>query len=605
MLIPSFVSENKQQTQPKPRSLWRLLSLGRPYYGYYVIGVLLTIVLSAFMVSQPYIIQRLVDGPIADRDLYLLNVGIAILLGILLVQGVAQYFQTWLSNWLGQTIMYDLRIKVFRHIMRLRMRYFDTHAIGQLQTRTISDIEALNQVFSQAIIQIIGQVLQLVAIIAFMFYTDIELTLVVLTVFPLITIATYIFRKRVEKPFQKVREYVSKLNSFVQEHITGMMITKLYNREAEEQRRFEKVNRQHLNANLATVLYYSIFFPVVEILSALGIALLVWYGLRSVVYTDLTLGEIIMFNMLTTMMFRPVRMIAERFNQLLYGMVSAERVFRVLDTKEFIDSPQKENADAVFDTDKQLSLEFSNVNFAYQPPETILKDLSFRVDPGTTTAIVGPTGAGKSSIINVLMRFYDIQQGHVMVDQVDMREISLNAIRQHIGLVLQDVFLFSGSIHDNITLMNPDIPRETVVWAAKRVGAHEFIESLPGGYDYRVGERGSSLSTGQRQLFTFIRVLVYDPKILLLDEATANIDTATEVLIQRAIETVLSGRTSIIIAHRLSTIQSADQIIVLKKGEIQERGNHQALLAQDGLYKQLYELQYKEELMRGKRPVAN
>ncbi len=600
-------SSDKQQQKPKPkaRSLWRLLSLGRPYSCYYVVGILLTILLSGFMVAQPYIIKRLVDGPIKEENLHLLNMGILLIVSIIFVQAIAQYFQTWLSNWLGQTIMNDLRQRVFHHIMALRMRYFDTHAIGQLQTRTISDIEALNQVFSQAIIQIIGQILQLLAIMAFMFYTDVELTLVVLTVFPLITISTYIFRKRVEKPFQKVREYVSRLNAFVQEHITGLMITKLYNREEEEERRFDQVNEQHLKANLATVLYYSIFFPVVEILSALGTALLVWYGLRGVAYGELSLGEIIMFNMLTTMMFRPVRMIAERFNQLLYGMVSAERVFRVLDTEEFIQAPKESEEDKVFDAEGQMSVAFKNVTFAYKPPETILHELSFEVPPGTTTAIVGPTGAGKSSIINVLMRFYDIQSGHVFLNGIDMRELSLRAIRENIGLVLQDVFLFSGSIHDNITLMNPEISRETVIKAAKRVGAHNFIESLPGGYDYAVGERGATLSTGQRQLLTFIRVLVYDPKVLLLDEATANIDTATETLIQNAIQTVLSGRTSIIIAHRLSTIQHADQIIVLKKGRIQERGNHQELLAQGGLYKQLYELQYKEELMRGvKRTTA-
>ncbi|MFW5659305.1 MAG: ABC transporter ATP-binding protein [Bacteroidota bacterium] len=600
-------SSDKQQQKPKPKaqSLWRLLSLGRTYSGYYVVGILLTILLSGFMVAQPYIIKRLIDGPIKEENLHLLNMGILLIVSIIFVQAIAQYFQTWLSEWLGQTIMNDLRQRVFHHIMALRMRYFDTHAIGQLQTRTISDIEALNQVFSQAIIQIIGQILQLIAIMAFMFYTDVELTLVVLTVFPLITIATYIFRKRVEKPFQKVREYVSRLNAFVQEHITGLMITKLYNREEEEEHRFEQVNAQHLKANLATVLYYSIFFPVVEILSALGTALLIWYGLRGVAYGELTLGEIIMFNMLTTMMFRPVRMIAERFNQLLYGMVSAERVFRVLDTEEFIHAPTASDEDKVFDAEGQVYVEFKDVTFAYNPPETILHELSFEVLPGTTTAIVGPTGAGKSSIINVLMRFYDIQSGHVFLNGVDMRELSLRAIRENIGLVLQDVFLFSGTIHDNITLMNPEISRETVIKAAKRVGAHNFIESLPGGYDYEVGERGATLSTGQRQLFTFIRVLVYDPKVLLLDEATANIDTATETLIQNAIQTVLSGRTSIIIAHRLSTIQHADQIIVLKKGRIQERGNHQQLLAQGGLYKQLYELQYNEELMRGvKRTTA-
>lgn len=571
--------------------LRRLIDFIRPYRWVFVLATFLTLLMSVFMPLRPAIVQQALDGAVAEGVLSDLRFWVVLLVGLTVVHSVILYFQTWVTNWMAQTVMNDLRLKVFRHLTSLRMKYFDKHAIGQLQTRTISDIETLNDVFSQGLVTIIGQLLQLVAITAIMFWVNWRLALIVLAIMPLVVIATNIFRKRVRESFNRVRRYVSQLNAFTQEHIVGMSITQVFNREQEEARRFRGINQKHRKAHLDTIFYYSIFFPVIELISALALAVLVWFGGASVIAGYVSFGELVAFILYVNMFFRPIRMIAERFNQLQLGIVSGERIFKVLDTDEEIEEVQEPMNPAALDS-RQLRIEFRNVNFGYNPNEPILKEVSFSVEPGTTTALVGATGAGKSTVINILMRFYEFQTGQVLLNGNSIRNFRKDDLRKAMGLVLQDVFLFNGSILDNITLNNPDISRKEVQQAAEAIGAHRFIEQLPGGYDFNVGERGVALSTGQRQLISFIRVMVYDPNILLLDEATANIDTETEVLIQQAIDTVLKNRTSIIIAHRLSTIQAANQILVLRKGEIIERGKHQELLEQRGYYWKLTQLQY-------------
>ncbi len=569
----------------------RLVAALRPYRGAFVAALLLTLLLAALNPARPYAIQYALDQPLAEGDLSTFRWWMIALVASVLLQAVVQYYQTWLTSWLGQTVMNDLRRQVFARILSQRLRYFDQNPIGTLQTRTISDIQTLNAVFSEGFVTIAGELLQLVTILGIMLYIDWRLTLVTLTVIPVLLIATWVFQVRVKAAFERVRKYVARLNAFLQEHITGMLITQIFSREREEAQRFKALNKEHLSAHLDTVRYYSIFFPVVEIISALALALLVWYGASGALDGTISFGTLVAFLLYIQMFFRPIRLLADQFNTLQLGIVSAERVFRVLDTDERIVSRLDGLSGAELHG-RPVPIAFENVHFSYDGSAPVLRGISFDVPPGTTTAIVGHTGAGKSSIVNVLMRMYEIQQGRVLVGGHDARDYRLDELRAAMGLVPQDVFLFSGTIRENITLFNPDIPLERLRAAARAVGALEFIERLPGGFDYRVGERGATLSTGQRQLISFVRVLVYQPGVLLLDEATANIDTETEALIQQAIEKVQRNRTAIVIAHRLSTIQRADQILVMHKGEIAERGTHQQLLAQGGLYKKLYLLQY-------------
>ena len=569
----------------------RLVAALRPYRAAFVAALLLTLLLAALNPARPYAIQYALDQPLAQGDLDSFRWWMIALVASVLLQAVVQYYQTWLTNWLGQSVMNDLRRQVFARILSQRLRYFDQNPIGTLQTRTISDIQTLNAVFSEGFVTIAGELLQLVTILGIMLYIDWRLTLVTLTVIPILLLATWVFQMRVKAAFERVRKYVARLNAFLQEHITGMLITQIFSREREEAQRFKALNKEHLSAHLDTVRYYSIFFPVVEIISALALALLVWYGASGALDGAISFGTLVAFLLYIQMFFRPIRLLADQFNTLQLGIVSAERVFRVLDTDERIaDRPYGLSGAELHG--QPVPIAFENVHFSYDGSTPVLRGVSFEVPPGTTTAIVGHTGAGKSSIVNVLMRMYEIQQGRVTVGGHDARDYRLDELRAAMGLVPQDVFLFSGTIRENITLFNPDIPLERLRAAARAVGALEFIERLPGGFDYRVGERGATLSTGQRQLISFVRVLVYQPGVLLLDEATANIDTETEALIQQAIEKVQRNRTAIVIAHRLSTIQRADQILVMHKGEIAERGTHQQLLAQGGLYKKLYLLQY-------------
>lgn len=574
--------------------LKRVMAYVRPYRAIFVWSILLTILLAAVAPVRPILIGYTLDKYILKGDGYgLLNM-IIIMLVLLVLQTGFQYAHTLLTNKLGQSAIRDLRINVFNHITRLRLKYFDKTPIGQLITRTVSDLETIADIFSEGLIAMIGDLLQVIVIIGIMLYQDWKLTLVVLVPMPFLIIATRIFQKAIKVAFQEVRAEVSNLNTFLQEHISGIAIIQYFAREDQEYKKFKKINTRYRDANIRSNWYYSIFFPVVELISAMSLGLLIWYGSKTILNHPLEIepGIITTFIMFINMLFRPIRELADKFNTLQMGMVGAERVFRVLDTQEIIQNkgnlkPQK----------LEGNIEFKQVWFSYdqdreEHPKYVLKDISFEVEAGQTVALVGATGAGKSSTINILNRFYEIQEGQILIDGIDIKEYEISHLRKNIATVLQDVFLFSDTIFNNITLNNPAITFEEVVDAAKRVGAHDFIERLPGGYHYNVMERGATLSSGQAQLISFIRALVYQPSILVLDEATSSVDTETEMMIQRAIDKLMQDRTSIVIAHRLSTIQKADQIIVLDKGEIKEKGTHQQLLKLDGYYKRLYDLQF-------------
>ncbi len=565
----------------------RLIKYLKPYRVLFVVSVILTLVMAVIAPALPMLVEYTLDNFIITTNTSGLYIMLLLMLGLLVLQTVVRYFHTLLTNTLGQSVIRDLRIDVFNHIVKLRLKYFDRTPLGRLITRTISDLETIANIFSEGLIQIIGDVLQLVVIIGVMFYTDWKLTLIVLIPMPLMIGATYVFKEAMKSAFQDVRKWVSNLNTFLQEHITGISIIQYFAREDQEMKKFQAANAEHRNAHIRANWYFSIFFPVIEIIMALSLGLLVWYGSRSILNDQVSPGVVVAFIMYINMIFRPIRELVDKFNTLQLGMVSAERIFDVLDTKETTANdgrlqPQEIKGEIVFD----------KVWFAYNEEKWVLKDMSFKVKPGETLALVGATGAGKSSVINILSRFYDINKGTIFLDGRDVREYELNFLRRSIGTVLQDVFLFSDSIANNITLGSPDISREKVIEAAKQVGAHDFIMRMPGGYDYVVQERGATISSGQAQLISFIRAMVHDPKILVLDEATSSVDTETEELIQGAIEKMMEGRTSIVIAHRLSTIQKADKIIVLEKGVMVEMGNHQELLRLNGSYKKLYDLQF-------------
>lgn len=572
--------------------LKRVFQYVKPYRSIFIWSVILTILLALVAPVRPFLIKYTLDNYILKGDYHGLLIMTIVMLVLLVIQSVIQYSHTLLTNTLGQSAIRDLRINVFNHITTLRLKFFDKTPIGQLITRTVSDLETISDIFSEGLIVIIGDILQVIAIIGVMFYSDWALTLVVMLPMPLLIIATSVFQKSIKSAFQEIRTEVSNLNTYLQEHITGISIIQYFAREDQEYRKFEKINARYRDANIRSNWYYSIFFPIVEVISAMCLGLLVWYGARSILSKplDVTPGTIAEFILYIGMLFKPIRELADKFNTLQMGMVGAERVFKVLDTdektvNEGTYAPQKMKGD----------ISFENVWFAYNEENYVLKDLSFHVKAGQTVAMVGATGAGKSSTINILNRFYEIQKGSIKVDGVNIDDYELSFLRNNIATVLQDVFLFSDTIFNNITLNNPDITMDEVVDAAEKVGAHDFIERLPGGYQYNVMERGATLSAGQAQLISFIRALVYNPSILVLDEATSSVDTETELLIQTAIDKLMKGRTSIVIAHRLSTIQKADQIIVLDKGEIKEIGSHQELLKLDGYYKRLYDLQFHSE----------
>lgn len=570
--------------------LRRVFRYVTPYRGIFIWSIILTILLAILAPLRPWLIQFTLDRYILLNDHTGLIDMSLLMVGLLLVQTIVQYFHTFYTNILGQSVIKDLRVKVFNHISNLRLKYFDRTPIGQLITRTVSDLETIADIFSEGLIVIVGDILQVIAIIAVMLYVDWELTLVVLIPMPLLIMASLVFKEAIKSAFQDVRTQVANLNTFLQEHITGIRIIQYFAREDQEMKKFKEINSKHRDAHIRSNWYYSIFFPVVEIISAVSIGLLVWYGSKSILSDDISPGVVVSFIMYINMLFRPIRELADKFNTLQMGMVGAERIFNVLDTDE-----QTEDKGTLQPEKLKGDIEFKNVWFAYNDENWVLKDISFHVKPGETLALVGATGAGKSSIINILNRFYEINKGSILVDGNDIREYKLSYLRSHIATVLQDVFLFSDSIANNINLSNEEIGREKLIQAAKEVGAYEFIMKLPGGFDYDVMERGATLSAGQAQLISFIRAMVYDPQILVLDEATASVDTETEELIQHAINKLMQGRTSIVIAHRLSTIQNADRIIVLDHGEIKEMGSHQQLLKLNGFYRKLYDLQFNSE----------
>lgn len=569
--------------------LGRLFAFAKPYIGVFYFVVFLTIALSVAGPIRPYLIQKAIDNHVAVGDYPGLVDMIILLIVLLVLQSIIQYLHTFYSGWLGQYIIKDIRIKLYRHIQSLKLSFFDKTPIGRLVTRNVSDIETLAEVFSTGIAGIIADVMQLLVILGFMFALDWELTLVSLSLLPLLIFATYVFKEKIKVAFNEVRTAVSNLNSFVQEHITGMNIVQIFSSEAREFEKFKEINREHRKANINSVLYYAIYFPVSEVIQAAGIGLIVWYGGGQLIQGNVEFGMLIAFILYLQMFFRPIRMIADRFNTLQMGIVSSNRILDLLDSKDHIQDNGTHAPETI-----EGAVRFEGVNFAYVKDDYVLRDISFEVKKGEVIALVGATGAGKSSVINLLSRFYEINEGHIYVDGVDVRKYDLANLRDHIAVVLQDVFLFSDTIFNNITLRNPEISMEKVREAAKLVGALPFIEKLPGGFDYNVMERGATLSVGQRQLISFVRAMVYDPKIIVLDEATSSVDTETEELIQSAIQKLMQGRTAIVIAHRLSTIQNAEKILVLDKGRIVERGNHEELLEVDGYYAQLHKMQYKE-----------
>lgn len=569
--------------------LRRLFRFVKPYQTRFYLLVILTFAMAMLSPVRPYLIQITIDEYVAQGDYSGLINMIIIMVVLLVSQSFIQYMHTFLSGWLGQHIIRDIRTSLFEHLLQLRLRFFDKTPIGRLVTRNISDIETLSDVFSEGLAAMIGDLLQIFFILGVMFYMDWRLTLVSLSTLPLLFLSTYVFKEKIKVAFNQVRNAVSNLNAFVQEHITGMAIVQIFNSEDREFKKFNDINYEHRRANLKSVKYYSIYFPVAEVIQAMGIGLLVWYGARGVLQEHVSLGILIAFIMYIQMFFRPIRMIADRFNTLQLGIVSSSRILKLLDNNDHVPDNGDRSAAEV-----KGHVVFDQVWFAYNEEDYVLKNISFEVQPGETVALVGATGAGKSSAINLLSRFYDINKGHIYVDGHSTLDYELGSLRKTIGVVLQDVFLFSESIRANITLGDKNITDEQIIHASKLVGAHKFIERLPGGYDYNVMERGSTLSVGQRQLISFVRAMVYNPRIIVLDEATSSVDTETEEMIQDAIEKMMQGRTAVVIAHRLSTIQKADQILVLDKGEIKERGNHETLLEQDGYYAQLHRMQYKE-----------
>ncbi|MFZ1460402.1 MAG: ABC transporter ATP-binding protein [Ignavibacteria bacterium] len=569
----------------------RLLSYFKPYYKHIIIATILTITISALAAIRPRLTAVAIDDKIMNKDFPGLQTIVLIMLGTLILQGIIQYGMTYLTSWIGQKIIYDLRKKIFDHILKLDLKFFDRNPIGRVVTRVTGDVEVLFEVFSSGLVTAFGDIFLILWVLYFMFTLDYKLALVTLSVLPVLIYATSVFRKRVRDSYRRIRILVAKLNAYIQEHVTGILIVQYFGKEKRTIAEFETINRDHTDQNNKSVFYYAVFFPIVELIGAVSAGLIIWYGGGQVVQGTVSIGVIISFIQFTEMFFRPIRDLSEKYNILQTAMASSERIFSLLDEKpEIKDSDVNEKA-----VIKNGSIEFKNVFFAYNNDDFVLKNVSFKINDGEKVAFVGATGAGKSTIINLLSRFYEINSGMISIDGTDIKKIKQKELRKYIAIVLQDVFLFSGSIRSNITLGNKDISEQSVLTAIDNVGLSRFINSLPDKLDHPVNERGSTLSVGQKQLISFARALVIDPKILILDEATSSVDTNTEMLIQDAIRKLIEGRTSIIIAHRLSTIQKCDKIIVMHKGEIKEMGTHQELLENNGLYYKLYQLQYKEE----------
>lgn len=585
--------------------LRRVFTFTAPYKNRFYLSLLMAIVLAVLSPIRPYLVQITINkyikggaaaaGDASNPFLQMIVVITIWQIVLLIAETVIRFYFGYVTAWLGQAVVKDLRVKVYDKILGLNLSQFDKTPIGTLTTRTINDIESINDIFADGLVPIIADVLSIIAILVCMFWIDWHLALISLSPFPFLFVATYFFKESVNKSFIRVRNAVAQLNAFVQEHITGMQVVQAFSAEEREFNKFKKINREHRNANIKAIFAYSIFFPIVEIVLAVATGLLVWWaasealGLPQVEAAALT-GKIISFILLINLISRPLRVIADKFNVLQMGMIASERVFKVLDNEDYLKTEGNYGPLTL-----KGKIEFEKVWFAYVEDRYVLKDVSFKVEAGETVAIVGHTGSGKTSIISLINRMYHIQKGEIRIDDVKIEDFKLEPLRSKIGVVLQDVFLFSGSVLDNITLRNPDISREKVIEAANLIGMHDFIMELPGGYDFNVMERGNSLSLGQRQLLSFIRALLYNPSILILDEATSSVDTESELLIQHAIDTLITGRTSIVIAHRLSTIRKANKIIVLDKGEIKEIGSHEELMEKGAFYYQLHQMQFEKQ----------
>ena len=581
------------------RLLRRIVRYLAPYKWWVLVAFVLTAGASFLGPLRPRLVQEAIDGYIVPGDLEGLQGIILLLVGALVGEGIFSLMQGYLTQWIGQHAIYDLRTKVFRHIQRQPLRFFDRTPVGRLITRTTSDVEALSDVLSAGVVVIMGNLFRIAFILYFMFSLNWVLALVVLAVMPAMAYGVFQFRRKVRVQYRETRKQVARLNSFLQEHISGMHIVQAFNREREEMKRFSGINHEHRAAQIKTIFYFALFWPMVDIVASTALGLVIWFGGLQAMAGTLTIGVLIAFIQFSRQFFEPIRNLSDQYNTLQSAMAGAERIFGLLD--EDASLAEKETP-LVLDR-VQGRIEFRNVWFSYRPeeedgerePDWILRDVSFVVEPGQQVAIVGATGAGKTTIINALLRFYDIQRGGIFIDGIDIRDLRLAELRRRVGLVLQDVFLFSGSIAHNLTLEDPEITEADMRRAAELVGADAFISKLPDGYGQDVRERGASLSHGQRQLLSFVRALVYDPEFLVLDEATSSVDTETERLIEQALEKLMAGRTSLVVAHRLSTIQHSDRILVMHKGRIREQGAHQELLAMDGLYRRLYELQYAEQ----------
>ncbi|MGA7161031.1 MAG: ABC transporter ATP-binding protein [Bacteroidota bacterium] len=569
----------------------RLLHYLRPYKWYVVLGIGLSMVVSALEAVRPYFTKIAVDVNIKNHDKNGLLMTALMFLSVLTVRGVVQYFNSYLTQWIGQRTIFDLRMELFRHLQNLSLKFYDRNPIGRLITRVTSDVEVLNDMFSSGIVMVFSDVFMIVGILWFMFSMNWQLAFVSLSVLPFLFYGTFLFRKKAREAYRDVRIQIAKINTFMQEHITGMIVDQIFNREKKAYDQFDRLNAAHRDANIRSIFYYAVFYPAVDIIGAIAVGLIVWYAGGKTLEGKVTIGTIMAFLQFNEMFWRPIRDLSEKYNIMQTAMASSERIFKLLDDKSILPNPES----AVPLPTMRGKVEFRNVWFAYNDENWVLKNVSFTIQPGETIAFVGHTGAGKTTIISLLSRFYDIQKGEIFVDDINIKDVNISDLRTHIAVVLQDVFLFSGDIKGNISLGNDTIPFERVKQAAQFVGVDQFIEAMPRQYDEGVKERGSTLSVGQKQLLSFARALAYNPKILVLDEATSSVDTETELLIQSAIKKLLAGRSSIVIAHRLSTIQSADKIIVMHKGEIRESGTHQELLSLGGIYFKLYQLQYKEQ----------
>jgi len=569
----------------------RLLSYAKPYKKLMFLGISLTLIASFLQLAGPILTKKAIDDYISINDMHGLYLILIIYVIVLVFVFITQYLQIYTTQFFGQKLMYDIRSKVFSHIQSLSLRFFDKNPVGRLMTRVTSDVESLNQMFTQGIVTIFGDIFLLIGIIGTLLYLNLKLALWTFSVIPILFLITFVFRGKVREGFRNIRKWLARINSYMQENITGMSIIQIFNRTGKNYDQFAEINKKHTESHVKTVFYYALFYPAIELVSAVAIALVIWRGGIYKLEDVTTFGDLVAFLQLAQMFFRPISDLSEKYNILQQAMASSERVFKLLDTEPDIKNP--ENPESI--SKIQGEIQFNKVFFAYDEENYVLKDISLSVNPGEKVAIVGHTGAGKTSLINVLGRYYDIQSGDIFIDKIPLSKWDIDVLLRQMAVVLQDVFLFSGTITDNIRLGDTTISLEQVQWAAEQVNAHHFINKLPNKFETLVKERGVSLSLGQKQLISFARALVINPRILILDEATSSVDTETEIYIQSALKTLMKERTSIIIAHRLSTIQNADKIIVMHKGRIREMGNHQELKEQKGLYYQLYQLQYKDQ----------